>query len=123
MSSVSSEQGSAVSDFILVAFPMLFIFVATVSISLTSYVRTVLLDATIEGARYAALADQSVESGISRAQQLVAGAIGSALVIEIVGAKEQLGDLTAISMSASALLPLGTELVKVKSIAVAEEQD
>lgn len=120
---VSSERGSAVSDFVLVAFPLLFIFVSTVSISLTSYVRTVLLDATIEGARYAALADQHLDSGIARVQSLVAGAIGSALIIEVSGQQLQLGELNAISMSASAFLPLGTELVRVSAIATAEYQD
>jgi len=54
--SASRQEGSAVTDFVLVAFPMLAIFVATISITLGSYARLVLLDSTIEGARFAALA-------------------------------------------------------------------
>jgi len=55
---------------------MLAIFVATITLSLASYARSVLLDATIEGARYAALADRAIPTGVQRTKQLVAASLG-----------------------------------------------
>lgn len=124
MWSASSQKGSAVTDFVLVAFPMLAIFSATVSIALGSYAKVVLLDATIEGARFAALADQNLAQGIAKTRQLVAGAIGSAATVQVDGYLERIGNIESIRLVSTlslALLP-GSKFFSVSSVATREVQ-
>ncbi len=96
MWSASRQDGSAVTDFVLVAFPMLAIFVVTVSITLGSYARLVLLDSTIEGARFAALADQDIAAGIAKTKQLVATALGPGLSVNVVGSASRFGTVESV---------------------------
>lgn len=122
MWSASKDRGSAVTDFVLVAFPMLAIFSATISITLGSYARVVLLDATIEGARFAALADQGVASGIAKTQKLVAGSLGGAVSVYVEGYKIRIGNIDSIRLVSNlglSILP-GSALLSVSSVATRE---
>lgn len=122
MWSVSREKGSAVTDFVLVAFPMLAIFSATISITLGSYARVVLLDATIEGARFAALADQDIASGIAKTKKLVAASLGPAARVEVEGASNRIGTIDSIRLVSTLgvnILP-GSKLLSVSSVATRE---
>ena len=124
MWSASRERGSAVTDFVLVAFPMLAIFSATISITLGSYARVVLLDATIEGARFAALADQNLESGILKTQQLVAGSLGNAAKVQVEGSIARIGNIDSIRLVSTlglVILP-GSKFLNVSSVATREVQ-
>ena len=96
MWSASRQDGSAVTDFVLVAFPMLAIFVVTVSITLGAYAHLVLLDSTIEGARFAALADQDIAAGIAKTKQLVATALGPGLSVNVVGSASRFGTVESV---------------------------
>ena len=119
---VSRERGSAIADFVLVAFAMLALFVGTVSVSLASYARTVILDATIEGARFAALADQNTAAGIQKTKQLVQSSLGTALVVEVVASSVRIGSIESIRFVSSAELNLvpGTKIMTVSSVATRE---
>lgn len=122
MWSASKERGSAVTDFVLVAFPMLAIFSATISITLGSYARVVILDATIEGARFAALADQDIASGIEKTQKLISQSLGPATAVEVVGFTSRIGTIESVRLVSSlklAILPGGT-LLRVSSVATRE---
>lgn len=122
MWSVSREKGSAVTDFVLVAFPMLAIFSATISITLGSYARVVLLDATIEGARFAALADQDIASGIAKTKKLVAASLGPAARVEVEGVSTRIGTIDSIRLVSTLgvnILP-GSKLLSVSSVATRE---
>lgn len=122
MWSASREDGSAVTDFVLVAFPMLAIFVATTSITLGSYARVVLLDSTIEGARYAALADQDIAAGIARTKKLVASALGPALSVNVAGSATRIGTLESVRLVSTLGLSLipGSSVLSVSSVATRE---
>jgi hypothetical protein len=103
---------------------MLAIFSATISITLGSYARVVLLDATIEGARFAALADQHLASGIVKTQQLVTGSLGNAAQVQIEGYIERIGTIESIRLVSTlglAILP-GSKLLSVSSVATREFQ-
>lgn len=119
---VSRERGSAIADFVLVAFPMLALFIGTVSVSFASYARTVILDATIEGARFAALADQNTAAGIQRTKQLVQSSLGTAFVVEVVASSVRIGSIESIRFVSSAELNLvpGTKIMTVSSVATRE---
>ena len=122
MWSASRENGSAVTDFVLVAFPMLAIFVATTSITLGSYARVVLLDSTIEGARYAALADQDIAAGIAKTKTLVASALGPALSVNVAGSATRIGTLESLRLVSTLGLSLipGSSVLSVSSVATRE---
>jgi len=71
-----AERGSAVVEMVLLIVPILFLPLATISVTLNAYLRLVLTDVAIEGARTAALADQTLEDGVVRAKSLLTGALG-----------------------------------------------
>lgn len=124
MWSAFKADGSAVTDFVLVAFPMLAIFVATTSITFGSYARVVLLDSTIEGARYAALADQDITSGIAKTKQLVAAALGPGVIVDVSGSLYRIGDIESVRLVSTLglnLLP-GRTLMKASSVATRENE-
>jgi len=105
--SASRQDGSAVTNFVLVAFPMLAIFVATISITLGSYARLVLLDSTIEGARFAALADQDIASGIAKTRQLVAATLGAGLNVNVAASVLRIGKVESVRFVST----LGIDLI------------
>lgn len=122
MWSVSKERGSAVADFVLVAFPMLALFVGTVSISFASYARTVILDATIEGARFASLADQNTSTGIQKTKQLVQSSLGPAIVVNVAASSVRLGSVESLRFVSTAEFDFarGTKFLTVSSVATRE---
>ncbi len=124
MWSISNQRGSAVTDFVLVAFPMLAIFVATITLSLASYARSVLLDATIEGARYAALADRAIPTGVQRTKQLVAASLGSVITVNVDASSSVIGEHELIKFVSTAALRVSPQvsIITVSSVATREIQ-
>jgi tetrahydromethanopterin S-methyltransferase subunit E len=101
---------------------MLALFVGTVTIGLASYARTVILDATIEGARFAALADQSLAAGAQKTRELVQATLGSAIYLDVSSSSSRLGRVESIRFVSSAsfdFLPETTFLI-VSSVATRE---
>ena len=124
MWSVSNSEGSAGTDFVFVAFPLLAVFVATTSITFGSYARSVLLDSTIEGARYAALADQDIPSGIARTKDLVAAALGPNLSINVAGHLHSAGGIQSVRLVSTlgfSFFP-GSDLLSVSAVATRENE-
>ena len=119
---VSRERGSALADFVLVAFPMLALFVGTLTISFASYARTVILDATIEGARFASLADQTIEAGIQKTKELVRSSLGAALTLEVAATASKLGRVESIQFISGAAFKFapGTNIITVSSVSTRE---
>ena len=124
MWSASKQDGSAVTDFVLVAFPMLAIFVATISISLGAYARLVLLDSTIEGARFAALADQDIASGVAKTKKLVAAALGPGLSVNVSGSLSKFGTVESVRFISTLGLNLipGSNFLSASSVATRENE-
>ena len=101
---------------------MLALFVGTVSISFASYARTVILDATIEGARFASLADQNTSAGIQKTKQLVRSSLGQSVVIEVVASSVRLGSIESICFVSDAEFDFapGARILTVSSVATRE---
>ena len=72
----SRERGSAVVEFVLVSAPLVLLSMTVVAVGLSTFAMGVLRDSAIEGARYAALADQNSSAGCVRASNLASQAIG-----------------------------------------------
>ena len=73
---IRSSRGSAVVEFILVSVPLLLLSMTVVAVGLSTFAIAVLRDSAVEGARYAALADQNSAAGCIRASLLARQAIG-----------------------------------------------
>jgi hypothetical protein len=103
---------------------MLAIFVATTSITFGSYARVVLLDSTIEGARYVALADQNVASGISKTKQLVSAALGPGVSVDVSGNLYNIGNVESVKLVSTLGLTFfsGSKLLSVSSVATRENE-
>lgn len=71
LQSSKKEHGSAGVDFILTAIPLTLVFISVVSICSSAYVLGVIRDSAVEGARFAALADQSSTGGCQKAMSLM----------------------------------------------------
>lgn len=73
---LEDDRGSAVAEFVMVGAILTVLTVAVLQLALALHVRNTVLDAASEGARFAALADNSPADGVARCQTLIALAIG-----------------------------------------------
>ncbi|WP_279403307.1 pilus assembly protein, partial [Arthrobacter sp. JCM 19049] len=70
-SSATSQRGSAVAEFVMVATLLIVVGLSIVQLALALHVRNTLIDAATNGARYGALANRSVEDGRQRTAMLI----------------------------------------------------
>ncbi|MET0782884.1 MAG: TadE/TadG family type IV pilus assembly protein, partial [Leifsonia flava] len=68
---VRDERGSAVVEFTLVSVLLTTLALAVVQLALALHVRNTVIDAAAEGARYAALADNTLADGEERTRMLI----------------------------------------------------
>lgn len=71
------DDGSAVAEFALVGAILTVLTVSVLQLALALHVRNTVLDAASEGARFAALADNTPADGVLRCRTLIATAIGA----------------------------------------------
>ena len=71
------ERGSAPAEFVMVGAMLTVLTLSVLQLALGLHVRNTVLDAAAEGARYAALADNTLGDGTARTRQLVASALGA----------------------------------------------
>jgi len=70
------DAGSATVEFSLVAVLLTVLTLAVIQLGLGLLVRNTVLDAAAEGARYAALAGNTLEDGVARTRELITEAVG-----------------------------------------------
>jgi len=114
-------------DFILVAVPLVMIFLATLAVVQAAYLRNLMIDAAVEGSRYAAMADGSTEAGLDRSRQVLNLALGkdfdadySAEIVVLGGAGSKSGQkVVTVSITKqvdfAGLLPIGPTIRAVAS--------
>ena len=116
-----NESGSAPIEFVLLVLPVMAVTFLTWNLIVGSYLKLVMTDSVIEGARTAALADQSLVDGKSRVFDLVTRAT-MGLAKPIVVANSYLDSFGNRVVSISANLQ-GPMRIEVTSIAMAEIQN
>lgn len=100
------DTGSAVVEFVLVGCLLTALTLSVMQLALALYIRTTLLDAAAEGARYAALADNGLAHGTARTKDLITTAVGPSYARGIAADyTERAGHLT-VQVSVTAPLPL-----------------
>lgn len=77
------DSGSAVVEFTLVGVLLTMLTLAVVQLGIALHVRNTVQDAAAEGARYAALADNTPADGVVRTRELITEAIGADYATEI----------------------------------------
>lgn len=82
-SRADGERGAAVVDFVLVAVVLLPLVLGLVQIGLTLYVRTTLVAAATEGARYAATLRTPAAAGIARTRAHLDGVVSDRFLRDI----------------------------------------
>lgn len=77
------QRGSAVVEFVLISAPLVLLAVTSISVTLASFTLMILRDSAIEGARFAALADQESAAGCLRAREQINATFQGKLIAEI----------------------------------------
>ena len=77
------ERGSAPAEFVMVGALLSVLFLSVVQLALALHIRNTVIDAASEGARFAALADSSLEAGAERTRYLIDTAVGGGLGAEV----------------------------------------
>ena len=72
----ATDEGSAVVEFVLVGVLLTLLTLAVLQLGLALHIRNTVQDAASEGARFAALADNTPADGIQRTRDLITAAIG-----------------------------------------------
>lgn len=73
---VADDTGSAVVEFVLVGALLTVLTLSVLQLALALLVRNTVLDAASEGARYGALADNTIDDSIQRTRDLITTALG-----------------------------------------------
>jgi hypothetical protein len=71
------DDGSAPAEFVLVGALLTVMTLSVLQLGLTLHIRNTVIDAAAEGARYGALADNTLADGVTRTKDLISSAIGS----------------------------------------------
>ena len=76
MVSLRDDRGSAVAEFVMVGALLTVMTLSVIQLGLALHIRNTVTDAAAEGARFGALADNSLADGIERTRDLVSTALG-----------------------------------------------
>lgn len=120
----SSERGSAAVEFILVGLPLLGLTLLSAQLLLSSYAKTVAMDAAVEAVQLVALADGNAQLGRERADQTLKIALPN-LCHRVEISQQNSDGLSLSSVSIDVELPiswLGAQPVRVNAQAVNELQ-
>jgi Flp pilus assembly protein TadG len=77
MRRLADEDGSAIAEFVMVAALLTVLTLSVIQLGLALLVRNTALDAAAEGARFAALADNTLADGQARTHDLIVTALGN----------------------------------------------
>jgi hypothetical protein len=87
VSKLRDDDGSAVVEFVLVGVLLTLLTLSVIQLGLALLIRNTVQDAASEGARYGALADNSISDGIGRTRDIIATALGPGYAKDITVAR------------------------------------
>ncbi|WP_419819234.1 TadE/TadG family type IV pilus assembly protein [Glaciibacter flavus] len=103
---LADERGSAVVEFSLVSVVLVALVLAVLQLALALHIRNTVLDAAAEGARYAALADNSLDDGVQRTRDLITTALGPAYASDVSAEYATYAGLPSTEVRVRSPLPL-----------------
>ena len=97
MPRLREDRGSAPAEFVMVGALLTVLTLSVLQLGLALHVRNTVLDAASEGARYAALADNTVSDGVGRTRDLITTAVGAGYARDVTAVTDDyLGHPSAI---------------------------
>jgi Flp pilus assembly protein TadG len=103
---VRDDRGSAVAEFVLVGTLLTLLTLSVLQLALALHVRNTVLDAAAEGARFAALADNTPADGIVRCRALITVAIGAGYATDVTAASGSWRGHPAVTITVRTTLPV-----------------
>jgi Flp pilus assembly protein TadG len=103
---VRDDSGSAVVEFTLVGALLTVLTLAVIQLGLALHVRTTVLDAAAEGARFGALADNVPADGVARTRALITEAIGADYASDVAVATGEWMGHPAVTVTVRTTLPV-----------------
>ena len=100
-----ASRGSAAVDFVLISVPLVLLALSVLGVALVGFVRNVMFDAAVEGARYGALADQGASAGCLRAQEIFSKTLGGAIKSKVQCESGMVGTRSVVVVTLEATLP------------------
>lgn len=104
--SLADDRGSAPVEFTLVGVLLTVVTLSVLQVALALHVRSTLIDAAAEGARYAALADSSLAEGVERSRELIQTALGPGYARDVSVALDESGEIPIVTVFVRSPLPL-----------------
>ncbi|MGV8895555.1 MAG: TadE/TadG family type IV pilus assembly protein [Rhodoglobus sp.] len=101
-----SEDGSAVAEFVMVSGLLTVLTLSVIQVGLVLFIRNTVVDAAAEGARFAALADNSADDGVARAVDLISTALGPGYAKNVTASSGSYLGFPAMTVTVHAPLPL-----------------
>ena len=83
MLSLRDDEGSAAAEFVMVGALLTVMTLSVLQLGLALHVRNTVLDAAAEGARFGALADNTLEDGVTRTTDLITTALGPGYAADV----------------------------------------
>lgn len=102
----ADDRGSAVVEFTLVGTLLTMVTLAVLQLALALHVRTTVLDAAAEGARFGALADNSPADGAARTVALITEAVGADYAGDVTVTTGQWMGHPAVTVTVRTALPV-----------------
>lgn len=103
---LADDTGSAVVEFTLVGTILTVLTVSVLQLALALHVRNTVLDSASEGARFAALADNTPADGIERCRDLITAAIGDGYADDVTAASGSWMGHPAVTITVRTTLPV-----------------
>lgn len=100
------DRGSAPVEFVLVGVLLTIVTLSVLQVAFALHIRTTLIDAAAEGARFAALADSSLPAGIERSRELITAALGRSYAQSISASTGAFGGHPVVIITVRSPLPL-----------------
>lgn len=83
MLSLGDDEGSAAAEFVMVGALLTIMTLSVLQLGLALHVRNTVVDAAAEGARFGALADNTLEDGVARTTDLITTALGPGYAADV----------------------------------------
>ena len=103
---LADDRGSAPVEFVLVGVLLTLVTLSVLQVAFALHIRTTLIDAAAEGARFAALADSSLPAGIERSRELITAALGESYAQSISAGTGAFGGHPVVIITVRSPLPL-----------------
>lgn len=103
---LAADDGSAIAEFVMVGAMLTVLTLSVIQLGLALFIRNTVVDAAAEGARFGALADNSLPDGVLRTRELIRTALGPSYARDVTASLGSYLGHPAIVVTVRTPLPL-----------------